>query len=260
MSKEQTSQSRITNDGKILEKFHYSKKFKIGFQAESWEYQELTNGRELMRDYGSLLGVEISYQGLLSDITSFELNGSVISGSTTYDGEYLISGEEVQQDSENRIIEYGGLISRVFHDDYTKVYELGTGLMIRVLENPDLDDVEGDYYRKITYLYIPIGLQAKFLVNDDFHLSFGVFYKYLLQGEVETELANTTLYLEQTEGEGVDVFADLKYTGTSYSLSVRPYYKTWIVEDSNSEVLGGLSLYEPKNKSTSIGAILSLNF
>jgi OmpA-like transmembrane domain len=216
---------------------------------------------------GALIGVEYERTQAFED---FFLKGDVIykQGSLSY------SGSGVQDGIQNYYYDIRGLVGKDYaiKDDVVAPF---TGLGYRYL----YDDQRGlsstsqnGYRREISYLYLPLGLIHRTLLDNSAKLETQLEYDYLIKGIVNTHLSdintNTTVYPDitnnQTSGWGMRL--STSYQKNNWALT--PYFNYWFIQNSDYTTtivkIGNVNykstIWEPTNRTVEYGIKASFKF
>lgn len=216
---------------------------------------------------GALIGVEYERTQSFED---FFLKGDVIykQGSLSY------SGSGAQDGVQNYYYDIRGLVGKDYaiKDDVIAPF---TGLGYRYL----FDDQRGlsstsanGYRREISYLYLPLGLIHRTLLDNSAKLETQIEYDYLIKGIVNSHLsdinANTTVYPDitnkQTSGWGMRL--STSYQKNNWALT--PYFNYWFIQNSDYTTttvkIGNVNykgtFWEPTNRTVEYGIKASFKF
>lgn len=121
----------------------------------------------------------------------------------------------------------------------------------------------GSYEREISYLYLPLGLETRFLMSHERSLTLTAEYDRFLGGTVKSHLTDTghsrDVENTQAEGSGYRVVADLASPfGEHTDLHIAPYYQHWEVGDSDKVLMDQRYWREPKNSTEQIGVVIGI--
>ena len=125
------------------------------------------------------------------------------------------------------------------------------------------------YQRSSNYIYLPIGITHRMVVNDVHKLETNFEYDYLIQGTQVSHLSQSLPYLpdvtnQQFRGYGLRLSSMYQFS----EWSVGPYVTYWNIQNSNvvsqkitiDRVNYRLSVYEPANNTIEAGIKVAYSF
>ena len=240
-----------------------SNTFELGVEGEYYQYREPT------LDNMTGPGGGINLQDTLS-IGSYFLRANVILD--YFDLKYTSNGTGSDNSNSNYLQDYrfmfGGTIP-ISHEEYLQPY---IGFGYRVLFDAGQGSVTNTgaygYDRRSEYLYIPIGLGARFHLGG-WGLLPTVEYDYFIEGYQTTSLtdlgADNDLTNKQNNGYGVRADFMVEPPINFYHFAIGPYFRYWNISNSVPETIyyGGVATetgIEPTNNTTEIGIRASVKF
>ncbi len=235
--------------------------YKIGPVAYQWAYTEYDDGVLFINDEGMLYGLQGIYESNGEGLY-YRLEGSGAFGNTNYEGslQNIATGQRTPHtsDSRNMILEGGVLGGYSLRAMGTVVLTPMAGLKTWYLRNLEISNDPYDYERIIRYYYVPIGFQTKFYLNNDSRLSLESFFNYFIAGTVESYIGGGVVVNDQNAGEGYNISIAYEQDFDGFSLSVGPFYRRWLIEDSNTETVstssgGVVFVTEPENETEIYG-------
>lgn len=115
------------------------------------------------------------------------------------------------------------------------------------------------YRRESNYLYVPMGVTHRFLMQDSAVLATTFEYDYFVQGKQFSRLSDTGIagYPDVTNNQnsGFGFRADVMYTMSDWAFG--PFFNVWNVNDS--DMVLGIGL-EPRNRTTEFGMRIKFRF
>ena len=223
----------------------------LGFAYDRFRYSESN-----MDEQGWLPGIYLGSEWIVNPQYSVRARADYYRGNLTYNGSAFDGTPILNNKTKDWIlnIELGSDIN------LNERVAFNIGLATRIW----YDDLVISYTRKTTYYYLPVGLTYNF--NGGFSLK-AVQNYWLVGNHVATmsSVPHTPPYsdinVKQPSGTGWGV--ELLYRATNNSkanLEIAVYWREWHVDASTTEQSGGQTLYEPKNKSDTLGFNLGVAF
>lgn len=119
------------------------------------------------------------------------------------------------------------------------------------------------YRRYSRYLYLPIGLAARFNAEDQWVVAPTIEYDYFIRGKQETKLSDTGIPglpdVENTQHKGVGYRASLMFENGH--LSFGPWIHVWRIEDSDIvRISPTTGVLEPQNETREAGVEVNYRF
>ena len=240
------------------------------FQLSS-EFSYLTYKEPgLMREKGPYFGVYGAYEYRPDQLMMWPVNVFHLDSHFNYG---LVSYKNIYNDKVNDINDYVIEPRLWFGKDLnvTSTVELTpyAGVGYRFLYDTLSKADDGGYDRRSQYLYLPVGVESKFELPDDWQLGLNGEYDIFIQGwqtsylsDIDTVLPNA--HNTQKSGFGIRGSIDIVKRMEGINLLITPYIRYWHIKqskiESNSNQYYIVTGYEPKNNSTEIGVRLGVEF
>ncbi len=233
----------------------------LGIDIQSWDYREFSDGAELMRDYGTLIGAYFDWRSnFASNQWQWQLYADYLTAMTQYDGQ-LQDGTPYSSDSKNKIFTTLLRFERFTGPVWSTIWGVG----YRHLRNEELPDEPADYSRSIDYLYLPLGFAWYAQWGHQMNVRCELIYNLFLSGSVQTELSQVGYAgdIKNFQGKGYGLHLELKMWEQRWSFTF--YYDYWSVEDSESDSVYGsdgklYTFIEPENTTKSLGLKVGITF
>jgi len=236
--------------------------FDIGIQSYWYKYEEEVNGAFFMSNTGNKYGVSAIGIKTFGD----EYYTSVDARYATGDVEYKSASGN--GDVEDNMYEIRLLVgNEALVEDYLLAFYSGIGY--RRLDN-DLRDIgSGGYRRTSEYLYIPIGITHRFLLDSKSRVSTNVEYDYFAKGAQKSYLSDVGPSYAAVFGDpvnkqkhGYGVRLNSAYEQKSWSIGA--FLNYWHIGDSEiNYYYNGSDVYyalEPKNDTKEVGVEIKIRF
>lgn len=181
-------------------------------------------------------------------------------------GELDYTGSGTADAQPNSIFE----VRNVFGRDYYVVPDLVLTPYVGVGYRSLYSDLRGasstgavGYRRYSRYLYLPIGVTARFNAEDQWVVSPTIEYDYFIRGKQETMLTDTGIPglpdVENTQHKGVGYRASLMFENGHFSFG--PWIHVWRIEDSDIvRISPTQGVFEPENETTEAGIEVNYRF
>ena len=234
----------------------------IGLQNYWYKYEEKVDGAFFMSNTGNKYGISLSGTKNIG-------NNYYVIGDIRYaigDVEYKSAsgtGDVSDDVAEGRLI----IGNETIIENYLLSSYIGIGY--RRLDNDLRDLGNGGYRRTSQYVYVPIGITHRFLLDDSSRVSTSIEYDYFVSGEQKSYLSDVgPAYAavfgdpvnKQKKGYGVRL-------NTAYELknwSFGAFINYWKIQDSETNYYtDGFFLYsliEPKNETKEVGLQIKYRF
>lgn len=255
---DKSDNSKVTHKMSLLTK----DSIEIGLQNYWYKYEEEVDGAFFMSNTGYKYGVS------LSGTKSFENNYYVIGDIRYATGDVEYESASGKGDVSDNVAE-GRLI--VGNEAIVKNYLLSSyiGIGYRRLDNDLRDLGSGGYRRTSQYLYVPIGVTHRFLVDDSSRISTSIEYDYFVKGEQKSYISDVGPAYAAVFGDpvnqqkkGYGLRLNTTYEMTHWSLGA--FLNYWKIGDSEiNYYIDGATLYgiyEPKNVTTELGLQVKYRF
>lgn len=234
----------------------------VGLQSYWYKYEEEVNNAFFMSNTGYKYGLSATGIKTLGDDYYMIADARYATGDVKYSS---ASGEGYVADNryEMRLL-FG---NEALVENYLLASYFGIGY--RRLDNDLRDFGSGGYRRTSQYLYIPIGVTHRFLVDRVSRLSTNIEYDYFIKGEQKSYLSDVNAWYAAVYGDPVDkqkhgygVRINSAYEKQDWSIGA--FFNYWHIGDSEkSYYTDGIDLYyayEPKNDTKEIGLEIKYRF
>lgn len=234
----------------------------IGLQSYWYKYGEEVNDAFFMSNTGNKYGVSAAWIKTIGDDYYVIVDARYAIGDVKYKSASG-TGNVSDEVFEGRMV----VGSETVIDNYLLSSYLGIGY--RRLDNDLRDLGSGGYRRTSQYLYIPIGVTHRFLLDGKSRISTNIEYDYFVQGEQKS-------YLSDVDAQHARIFGDLvNKQKKGYGVRINSAYEKqnwsiggflnyWNISDSekNYYVDGAFlyTVYEPKNDTKEIGLEIKYRF
>ena len=244
--------------------------FRIGAEVSSYEYKE----PGLMKLSGMMYGFSTEYLnnggvGRIKGSVPIQLRGRLNymrGDDITYDGSYHSGGSLKNTGKSGYFFDtafLGGAELKLGGNFSAAPY---MGLAYRYLIDND-DGGPGDYKRKQTYIYLPIGADWKKPLPSGWSLAINTELDVLLRGDNTSYVKHyygTNLKFKQDSGWGLRLSVKTEKDFKAVGVFVEPFYRYWDIAKSNSVryTYGGLlhEAWEPKNRTNEYGLKFGVTF
>ena len=259
----------FADDNEIAD-LHPILEWDIGYELTYFKYEETSGGSELMQEDGILNGLHaaLTYHSEGKPLM-WRAEGRFAGGELDYDGQTW-GGDPVTADTDDFILGLRGLVGwDCEHERFAST--LFSGLGYRYW-NDEIDGL-GGYEREISWLYIPVGVEAATPLNEHWIFGASVEGDVLAYGWVKSHLSDAvpgfndpTVKQDFGSGYGVQTFIYLKrQTKGPISWSIGVFADYWDIDESDEETLtyyGILAgwVVEPDNETTQVGVRASLHW
>ncbi|MDO9208264.1 MAG: hypothetical protein Q7T91_08415 [Sulfuricurvum sp.] len=222
----------------------------IGLQSYWYKYEEEVNNAFFMSNTGYKYGLSATGIKTLADDYYVIADARYATGDVKYSS---ASGEGYVADNRYEIRLLVG--NEALVENYLLASYLGVGY--RRLDNDLRDLGAGGYRRTSQYLYVPIGVTHRFLVDRASRLSTNIEYDYFVQGEQKSYLSDVNVVYgdpvdKQKHGYGVRI--NSAYEVRDWSAGA--FFNYWHIGDSEKSYDG----YEPKNDTKELGIEIKYRF
>ncbi|MBR2082847.1 MAG: hypothetical protein IJ876_07605 [Elusimicrobiaceae bacterium] len=256
----------------------------LAYEHSKYTYKEPHMAYPI-KDYGHKNGVSIIYtmrsvlsSGYNEEDPSFaSLEGRYMGRDVTYKGWMSYSDGTVEPASA------GGLKDYYFEAALKlgRVYQLSQsfglwpylGIGWRQLRNHLEDMGEGGYQRTSTYIYLPIGTDLKYTLNDRVTLSVNGQFDILLHGNQYSRMTDLEMFMDdasnrQSQGYGIRASAKASVDLGKIGVFMEPFWRYWHIQNSSVETFyydrdpsnPGLDLWEPFNTTHEYGIRAGIMF
>jgi len=236
----------------------------LGIEASQYSYVEDVGGSFFMSNTGRKLGLN----GLMTErlaggwYVSSDARGAV--GTVYYDS----AGAGNKGSNPDEIWELRFVGGKDFGSD-SQVISPYAGLGYRILNNNSRGFTStgaAGYRRRSEYIYLPVGVTHRFLLDRTARIATGLEYDCLLEGTQTSRLSDMGTGLDDatnTQRFGRGWRLNLAYETTSWSVGV--FYYHWDIQPSDVNTLtsGGVlrgTILEPHNITQEIGTQLKIRF
>lgn len=234
----------------------------IGLQNYWYKYEEKVDGAFFMSNTGYKYGISLSGTKNIGD--NYYVIGDIrhATGDVKYKS---ASGTGYVSDdvTEGRLI----IGNEAIVENYLLSSYIGVGY--RRLDNDLRDLGSGGYRRTSQYLYIPLGVTHRFLVDDSSRVSTSIEYDYFAWGEQKSYLSDVSPTYAARYGDpvnkqkkGYGVRINTAYELENWSFGV--FLNYWNIQDSEKNYYtDGFFIYsveEPKNETKEAGIQIKYRF
>lgn len=232
--------------------------FEIGLQSYWYKYEEQVDGAFFMSNTGNKYGVSLGGSKNIGNNYYFTGEMRYAMGKVKYQSASG-TGDVTDNLMEGRFI----VGSEAIIDSYLLGSYIGAGY--RRLDNDLRDLGSGGYRRTSQYVYIPIGITHRFLLNNTSRISTGIEYDYFAWGQQNSYLSDASsiypdLVNKQKNGYGLRLSSAYQQRGWS----IGGFLNYWNIGDSEKSYFTvGPLLYsgmEPKNTTKEIGIEIKYRF
>lgn len=230
----------------------------IGAEIYGFKYEE-----SVMDEEGVFYGFNLDFKvrPWASDLhadsppdggSMFGFEGRIAFGQVDYDGELSDGTPLTVNNIDDYVLETRGIIGmdRLAGDALHNIY---VGIGYRYL-NDDLSIHPAGYERQSNYLYLPVGYQLDFGLDEGWSWGARFEYDVFLWGEQRSYLRQADPSLpnvrnDQDEGFGYRVSVKFQHKNSDSILIFEPFFRFWDIEDSDIS----LGYFEPANETTEFG-------
>lgn len=230
----------------------------IGVQTYWYKYEEKVNGSFFMSNKGGKYGAS------LTGILSLKDDYFVVADARYATGDIEYKSASGVGDVSDNMHEIRLLVGKeAAYDNY--ILSSFAGLGYRRLDNDLRDLGSGGYRRTSQYLYLPIGLIHRFMLDGDSRISTTLEYDYLLKAEQKSYLSDVspayaTLYGDPVNKQKDGYGARLSVAYEKKYWSAGLFFNYWKIDDSEINYYGVWSVMEPRNSTKEIGVSLKYRF
>ena len=222
----------------------------------------------VMNEFGNLPGLRATYYKQVDfSPLNYLFEGDYQFGYLTYDGGDF-SGNRFQSRTKDSIINLRGTLGRLNEIAPNLTLNPFIGLGFRSLT--DKAEGSGGYTRKISYLYIPLGVETATWFLDKWSIVFNADFDWMVSGVVvsylsEVSAGNPDLTMHNN-GWGARLLVSLRRDFGPYSVHVEPFYQNWTIAQSDVITVYDSSkgkyvgLIEPQNSSNMLGLNVGVDF
>lgn len=230
---------------------------------------------------GVMSGIQCAYNKAFSNF-NFKARTEYMQGQTTYNGHVnmhkVVEGSAMTSEvgayelSYNANLWYTDSAVAISWWQNKGIFNLTpyVGIGYRYLNTPQRYDIEGDYEREISYLYLPVSFELREDSSEYKSWGFTGEIDILIHGWVKAHTSNISercgdLSFNQSLGGGVKLGSYYKRNLLGYDFSVSPFAEMWLLGDSNSDTLtydgkvmrsadgSSYNYCEPANITTTLG-------
>jgi len=224
----------------------------------------------VMRNEGVMYGVSLGYRYDAPTGLMLGADLAVAAGEVDYDSQ----GTGSMENNDDTRLEARLLAGYGFKPAQGLTFTPYAGLGYRFLRNDSAGKVSttGDvgYERRSNYFYLPVGVAAVKALSGGWKVTGTAEFDWMFYGRQYSDLSGTGHGLpdiDNRQDHGIGLRASLgvekdlsEALGAKASLAFEPFVRYWRIAKSELEYAAGAAWYEPKNKTTEIGAALSLRF
>ena len=240
--------------------------WQVGAQASLYRYQEhVVANHEFMHLIGPKIGITV--EGMKSYASGYfwgadlrfaygishyrggdvDINTGLVTPSTrkndsdiTVEGRFLGGYDFIFRDA-------------VFGRDYSFSPYIGLGYRYLFNKPTETDSLGvSGYSRTSNYVYFPVGLTQRILVNDTQRISVNLEYDQLILGKQKSALSQVGLTdISNDQNSGYGARFNFMYEWPTWS--VGPFFMYWNIDQSNTVCAGGFCGNEPHNQTIEYG-------
>ncbi len=225
----------------------------------------------LMREYGELYGVNVSY-GVTNEASTiaYSFEGQLVAGRLLYDGADVNLNTGVRTPktapTDDYISNIRGTIG-LFHE-VSPMFAFTPYIGLGYRDLNDKIQGSGSYNRNVSYFYLPIGAGFAGWLNDSWSYSFNADIDIVVLGTVISKLSDVDSSLpditNHNSGTGARATASIRKNFSRFAVHIAPFYQKWKMDPSDgvSLVLNNKpgTLVEPANESDFIGLDVGMDF
>lgn len=235
----------------------------VGIQGYYYKYEEEVDGSFFMSNDGNKYGLSLTAVKAFSDDNYFIFDSRFATGDVEYNS---ASGKGDVSDDMYEIRAIVG--EEVVIEDYLLSSYVGLGY--RRLDNDLRDLGAGGYRRESEYIYIPIGVLHRFMLDESSRVSTTIEYDYFIEGEQKSYTSDVSpesaaFFGDQIhkQNDGYGIRLDIKYEEKNWSIGA--FINYWKIDDSEKKffpVTTGIQIVtmEPENETREIGMQLRYRF
>ena len=239
------------------------------WKKHSWEVRpELSHIEyeepEVMQEKGFMYGIGGSYT--YHDNIMMKAEGRYSYGKVDYI-DHVNSG--TIDNINDYIIECRGLIGRDYSFSYVFIVTPYAGFGYRYLNDDGSSMISTTgrhgYERESSYFYSPIGIEANFLLINDWtfgiNVEFDIFWKGKQKSHLGEIAGHEDIENDQDDGYGVRGSIKLQKSRGNLDFIIEPFFRYWNIKESEAtQDSTGTWWVEPKNNSTEIGIMFIVRF
>jgi hypothetical protein len=228
----------------------------LGVQAYQYKYEEKVDGNFFMSTEGQKMGASLTWTTLIHHDWFFSVDGRFALGDVAY------ASATGNGDVSDKVYEGRWSIGKetITHDGYVFASYLGGGY--RLLKNDLRDLGDSGYRRESSYLYIPIGLIHRAMLDQSSRLSTKIEYDYLIWGEQKSYLSDyDPAYRDMTNEQpnGYGIRTSIAYERAHWSAGV--FFNYWNIKASEEWIdSNNVAWVEPRNNTKEVGLELKYRF
>lgn len=230
--------------------------WEVGGQLSNYRFEEPDQGVEI---WGPRIGVTGAYTFAGASQWFFRIDGRYAYGAFEYEGSGTADGLP------DWILETRGVLGKDFLPRSGVSLSPFVGLGYRYLYN----DLRGTtstgavgYQRFSSYVYVPLGLTARFALNGSWVIAPTIEYDFFIQGEQFSQLSDTGLgYADATNTQDKGYGYRVSLMAEKGSWAFGPWLNYWSIEESDTVPVGfGTSVFEPQNQTREYGLDVKYRF
>lgn len=226
----------------------------IGLQNYWYKYEEKVDGAFFMSNTGNKYGISLG--GTKNIGNNYYVIGDIRYAIGDVEYKSASGAGDVSDDvAEGRLI----IGNEAIIENYLLSSYIGIGY--RRLDNDLRDLGSGGYRRTSQYVYVPIGITHRFLLDDSSRVSTSLEYDYFAWGEQKSYLSDVSPFYAAVFGDivnkqnkGYGIRLNTAYEMKHWSLGA--FINYWKIEDSEINYY----FIEPKNETKEIGFQIKYRF
>lgn len=258
--------------------YAFSNNLDVSVKGGYFNYMEPTADVEYT---GMMSGVQFAYDKTLSNVT-FKARSEYMRGQATYNGHVnmhqVVESSAVTSNTGAYDMSYDTMLwytdsavtMSFWHKKNDNALLPFIGVGYRYMSTPKSDEIEGDYKREITYLYLPVAFHLKKETSENKSWGFTGEVDILIHGWVKAHTSDISercgdMNFNQSLGGGLKLGSYYKRSLFGLDFSVSPFAEMWLLGDSDTDMLtydgkimrsadGSYYSYcEPANITTTLG-------
>lgn len=233
--------------------------FEVGTGYYKETYDEDVDGSKVMQQKADMVSVFGSIRSPLTKSISTSLRGEYAFGDSSYTGAYQGGqfGDVHVTGIGRKRIEVNGNVH--YHPKNMGGLEFTGGLGYRQLTD-NLHKVAGGYKRINELVYLQLGVNKTFALNQDWSVTPAVMVKHVVRGNQFSAIENG-MDFKQNSGQGLDLSVKFakKMAGKS-AMTIEPFLRSWHMKKSEDRLGWAGTYFEPKNKTKEVGINVAWHF
>lgn len=242
--------------------------FELGAKVTDYSYREKLEGETVAKDDGAMYGLTVGYTETLGGKWFIRGNAEAVTGSIDYKDDQGERIENVSQTASKAELHVG----RDFAAGAVTITPF-IGLGHRTLrdESGGEQTAEGSegYDRRVTYLYVPVGLGSSFSLGGNTRVLITGQANIVSGGRAKSNFSDIDpefpdLNLKLRGGLGITLSALFEIPVGGNAIRFGPILEHWNIKRSRSQTFSedgeSIEFFEPRNRTTMLGAVLMFAF